>query len=36
MARLIRMASLPALSVAEREGASLAFFLLLIGLTFVL
>jgi hypothetical protein len=30
------MASLPALSVAEREGASLAFFLLLIGLTFVL
>jgi hypothetical protein len=30
------MASLPAFSVAEREGASLAFFLLLIGLTFVL
>jgi hypothetical protein len=36
MARLIRIASTPALIVAEHEGASLGFFLLLIALTFVL
>ena len=35
MARLIRLAAHPAQMLAEHEGASLAFFLILIGLTFL-
>jgi hypothetical protein len=35
MARLIRIASVLALTLAEHEGATFAFFLLLIGATFL-
>lgn len=36
MARLIRIASVPARTLAEHEGATFAFFLLMIGATFVI